>query len=87
MSQEFYLTAKQYNVLDTVTRLNSDGSWIDLDQLLERVPHKTTKQALQFTVRSMVDRGLLEKKGRETRRGRSRVLFALSAAGGHFMSK
>lgn len=71
------LTKKQRLIMGVILEGNrakdpSDFSWVDLDQLLERLPYKTTKESLQFSIRALVNRGLVEKGDTELRRGRKR---------------
>ncbi len=73
------LTTKQTKILDTIIRGNPDGSWLDMDQTLAALPYETTKPAFQFSVRALVDRGLIEKKPVEFRRGQNRVVYAPTA--------
>lgn len=84
-SADIYLTAKQVQLISTLAAGNSDGSEVDLDQLLERLPYRTSKESLQFSVRALAKRGLVAKKGQELRRGRLRRLLALTAAGESFI--
>lgn len=75
------LTTKQIQIMSIVIRMNEDGSFVDLDQLLERLPYETTKQSIQFSVRALVAKELIEKKPREKRRERSRVILAPTELG------
>lgn len=75
------ITNYMRDILKVVVRGNLDGTFVDLDQLLERLAHTRTKQSIQFTIRTMIKKGLIAKKGRETRRGRSRVILAASQMG------
>lgn len=75
------LTEKQIEILKLVVKGNSDGSFIDLDQLLERLSYKPSKAALQFSLRFMAERGLLEKKALENRRGSARRIYSCTAKG------
>jgi hypothetical protein len=76
-----YLTTKQNQILAVIAAGNADGSFVDLDQLLERLPYETTKQSIHFSIRALVAREYLEKAGVEKRRGRSHMLLKLGAAG------
>lgn len=78
------LTPNQIEVLSVVADGNEDGSPTDLDEILERVSYKPTKQAIQFTIRSLVKYELIEKVGSENRRDRKRVLIGATALGLHF---
>lgn len=75
------LSEKQAEILKHIVRMNADGSFIDLDQLLERLSYKPSKDALQFSIRHLVGRNLIEKKPVEYRRGAKRRLFAPTALG------
>lgn len=69
------LTAKQTALLTIIAQGNPDGSEVDLDQVLERLPYKTTKHSLQFSIRIMVAKGLIEKLELEGRRSRWRCVI------------
>lgn len=73
------LSAKAWEIIQVVMRGNSDGSWVDLDQLIERLSYKPSKQSIQFSIRCLVKRGLIEKKDTEYRRGMSRRILAPTA--------
>lgn len=78
------LTDKQKRVLRIIAVGNDDGSPCDMDQLVERMESlgdPTTKQAMQFIIRSLVTKGLIEKQGREKRRLRSRMTYLPTEAG------
>ena len=73
------LTTKQYKILTVLCHGNGkdeNGKFIpcDLDELLERVAYDVTKPAMQFSIRALINRGLIE-KGSETRRGAKRVTY------------
>jgi predicted transcriptional regulator len=70
------LTDKQIALIDTIMKGNPDGTWLDLDQVLERLPYTTTKDSLQFSLRILIGKGLIEKKARESRRGQQRRILA-----------
>lgn len=75
------LTAKQLHIMGVIVRGNEDGSFADLDQILKRLPYKTTKASLQFSIRALIAKGLIMKQGRENRRGRSRVVISPTQIG------
>lgn len=75
------LTAYQQEILNAVRDCAGRGFDIDLDQLLECLSWKPTKQSLQFSIRALVAKKMLVKTGFQVRRGRKRVCFALDAAG------
>ena len=78
------LTTKQIEVLRIVAKGNSDGSHADLDEILARASYKPTKQAIQFTIRSLIEHDLIEKLAAEKRRGRLRVVIGATVLGHHF---
>ncbi|WP_051331778.1 MarR family transcriptional regulator [Methylocaldum szegediense] len=80
-SDELRLTAKQMEILRLIRRGNPDESFIDLDQLLERLSYRPSKQSMQFSIRALIKRGLIEKKGLEIRRGAKRITFCLTPKG------
>lgn len=79
MSDGTRLTQKQLEILSAVMRGDDDGGFADLDQVMERLSYAPTKDALQFSMRFLVKRKLVEKKGLQIRRGRKRVLYDLTS--------
>jgi DNA-binding MarR family transcriptional regulator len=75
------LTTKQAEILKMIARCNSDGTFLDLDQLLDRLSYKPTKAALQFSLRFLIERGFIEKKPTELRRGAQRRVLAATPDG------
>jgi hypothetical protein len=75
----YNLTTKQLHIMRIVLAGNGieDGKFvpIDLDQLIERVTYAPTKEAMQFSVRFLVKKGMMFKSGFANRRGRKRVLY------------
>lgn len=67
--------------MTVLSKGNEDKSPVDLDQILERLDYVTTKQAFQFTLRTMIRHEWAEKLGMEKRRGRNRVLIGLTPLG------
>lgn len=76
-----HLTTKQIELVHLIGKRNPDGGAIDLDQLLERLSYKPTKQSLQFSIRALIARGLIRKDAPEKRRGRTRTLLSLTSEG------
>lgn len=75
------LTAKQIEILGIVIAGNgkADGGRLipcDLDQIIERLSYKPTKDAIQFSIRNLITKGVIQKAGTEKRRDRRRVLIA-----------
>lgn len=76
-----HLTSKQIQILGIIVAGNGKddkGKFIpcDLDQLIERVDYKPTKDAIQFSIRNLISKGVIEKSGTENRRDRRRVLIS-----------
>jgi len=73
MSRGF--SEKQKSILKVIMVGNEDGTDVDMDQLINRVNYKTTKESMQFSLRALIKRGYVEKLGCEKRRGHSRRLI------------
>lgn len=74
------MTKYQLEVLRLVAAGSSDGL-IDFDQLLPALSWAPSKDSMQFTIRAMCAKGLIEKRPRELRRGRMRAVYALGPEG------
>ena len=70
------LSNKQRQILNVLIKGNPDGSWVDMDQLLGRLPYRTTKPSLQHSIRILIKKGLMERKETEHRREAYRRLLA-----------
>ncbi|MBY7190999.1 hypothetical protein [Escherichia ruysiae] len=55
------LTDKQKDIIKTLNLGYERGNLLDLDELLEVLPYKTTKQSIQFSIRALIKKGLVEK--------------------------
>ncbi|EPC3059641.1 hypothetical protein ABXU43_004671 [Escherichia coli] len=55
------LTDKQKDIIKTINLGHERGHLLDLDELLEVLPYKTTKQSMLFSIRALVKKGLVEK--------------------------
>ena len=75
------LTMRMFLLIEVIKKRNPDGSLVDLDQLIERAGYEVTKQAIQHTLGFMIEKGVIEKAGRECRRGRSRVVYRITKLG------
>lgn len=82
-----HLTIKQIELLTTIGKRNPDGGATDLDQLLERLSYKPTKQSIQFSIRALIAHGLIQKDAPEKRRGRTRTLISLTREGQMMIGK
>ena len=40
------LTRKQVMIVDTILKGNPDGTWLDIDQLIENLPYETSKDSI-----------------------------------------
>jgi DNA-binding MarR family transcriptional regulator len=76
-----HLTTKQIELLTTIGRRNPDGEATDLDQLIERLSYKPSKQSIQFSIRALIAHGLIQKDASEKRRGRTRTIISLTKQG------
>lgn len=52
---------KQIMLLDAIKKGAGGGKTADLDEILENLEYKTTKQALHFSIRALIKEGLIEK--------------------------
>ena len=82
-----HLTYKQIELLKVVNAGNPDGTPTDLDELIERVSYKPTKQSIQFSIRALIAHGLIEKGTTEKRRGRMRAIIKITPAGAAMMGE
>lgn len=78
------LTKKQKLILAVIAAKNRDGSNVDLDELIDRVEYKTTKESMQFSVRALMEKGLIERLPLEIRRNRARRPFDVTPLGAHW---
>lgn len=76
-----HLTVKQVELLTVIAKGDGPGKPLDLDQILDRIRYETTKQSLQFSIRALVARELIEKLPVEKRRGRQRRPIAATKLG------
>lgn len=63
------LTQKQKAILKTLILGYERDKLLDLDELLVMLPYRTTKQSVQFSIRSLIKHGLVEKHGIRQRDG------------------
>lgn len=75
------LTTKQLQILDVLVRGNPDGSFCDLDQLLDRLPYDTTKSSMTFSIRALLAKELIILQPKETRRGKARKIISPTKLG------
>ncbi|MBV6634379.1 MAG: hypothetical protein KI788_00560 [Mameliella sp.] len=77
----YRLTKKQMQVLGTIVKGHPEDGLLDMDQLLEAIPYETSKNSIQFTIRSLITRKMIVKMDQELRRGRMRVVYAPTLRG------
>lgn len=77
------LTDKQKDILRTLSLGHDRGHLLDLDELLEVLPYKTTKQSMQFSLRALIKKSLVEKSDCRPRKedGYQRRTLGLTALG------
>lgn len=75
------MTYRMIMILEVIIKRNDDGTPKDIDQIIDQVDYEVTKPSIQFTLRSMVKRGLIEKAGEATRRGRKRITYRATEFG------
>lgn len=79
------LTEKQIEQLRVICPGNSDGTDLDIDEILERLSYRTTKNSFQFSLRALINKGLVVKGARAVRRGRERQTITPTPLGlGYF---
>lgn len=74
-------TSKQGEIMATILKGNPDGTALDIDQLLEALPYRTSKQSLQFSLRALIKHGMIAKGEPECRRSRNRVVITPTGLG------
>ena len=79
-----HLTTKQLELMRVISAGNTDGSNVDLDQILARLSYKTTKASLQFSIRALIGKDLIEKSGKIVRRNRERQTIGVTLYGSGF---
>lgn len=78
------ISKNQLELLTFVRESEKAGVLVDLDQVLARMSWNPSKEAIQFTIRTMIAKGLISKSELQSRRGRNRVCFK-TALGGHMV--
>ncbi len=81
------LTDKQQNVLTVIVKGNANGSFCDLDEIIQRVFYATNKQSIQFIIRNLIGKGMIAKKETEKRRSRRRIILCPTKSGYEFVSR
>ncbi len=82
----FKMSVKQRQIMEVLCagNTNADGhiiNWCDMDQLIQRVPYTVSKDAMNFSVRYLIQKGLAVKGKKEVRRGRRRTIIVPSEIG------
>lgn len=81
------LTDKQENVLTVIVKGNQNGSFCDLDEIIQRVFYETNKPSIQFIIRNLISKGMIEKQETQKRRARRRVVLCATKSGYEFVSR
>ncbi|MEQ4626812.1 MULTISPECIES: hypothetical protein [Providencia] len=61
-------TEKQKMIIRVIWIGHERGNPVDMDELLEMLPYKTTKQSMQFSIRALINKGIVVKSGLRTRK-------------------
>ena len=74
------ISEKQRHIIKAVVKGNRAESgevisWLDIDQLLERIPYTTSKDSMQFSLRHLIKRGFIVNGTPEVRRDRKRRIL------------
>lgn len=80
------LYPKQVEALRVIANEENANEPQDLDSILEKLTYKVSKQSFQFTLRSLISRGLVEKVGRKVINGKSRRMLKVTELGRHKLS-
>lgn len=80
------MTAKQLQIMRVITAGSGKDETgqdipVDMDELLARLPYKTSKESMQFSIRALIRHDYITKSIRDYRRGRSRVCFHVTPTG------
>ncbi|KLU17138.1 MULTISPECIES: hypothetical protein [Xenorhabdus] len=77
------VTEKQKSIIRTVWIGVERGNPVDMDELLEMLPYKTSKQSMQFSIRALIKKGIVVKSGLRKRAtdGYNRVVYELTDLG------
>ncbi|CDL80989.1 hypothetical protein [Xenorhabdus szentirmaii] len=78
------VTEKQKMIIRTVWIGMERENPVDMDELLEMLPYKTTKQSMQFSIRALIKKGFVIKGGLRKRSAGgayNRVVYKLTDLG------
>lgn len=81
------ITKKQVAIMKVILLGNEEADPVDIDQLLERLDYKTTKQSIQFSIRALVSRNFIYKGELQKRRGKKRVIYLPTREGYYTFAK
>lgn len=89
---KYRLSKKQTQIMQTLCAGNTDDSgaiisWLDMDQLLERLPYRTTKASMSFSIRYLIGKEMLVKGRRELRRTKVRNVIIPTNLGFSLINK
>jgi hypothetical protein len=76
------ISPHQFEILKFLMKRETEvGSLADLDQLIAGLSWNPTKESIQFSIRAMIKKCLIEKAGIQARRGRNRICFRVAFEG------
>lgn len=78
------LTQKQIQLLGIIKKANPDGTNVDMNELIDRTDYKPSKASMQFSIRALIAKELIEKCDISKRRGRQHVSYQILPLGLHF---
>lgn len=73
-----HLTTKQRQIMSCVISGNNECKgvlvdWLTIAELVEILPYKTSRESMQFSIRALIKKELIEKGKQELRDGRWRT--------------
>ncbi len=82
-ASNYPLYPKQVEALRVIANEANGNAPQSLDAIISNMTYTVTKQSFQFTLRSLIKRGLVEKVGRQTSYGKSRRMIKITELGRH----
>lgn len=79
----YRLTEKQIQIVSTIHRhWQENDEDIDMNQLLDELPYRTSKESMQFSLRALIKKGIVVKReALVTRRSRARITYGITQFG------
>lgn len=82
-ANNYPLVQKQFDALKVIANEKNGCAPMSLDDVIASLSYETTKASFQFTLRSLIKRGLVEKLPRQNIGGKSRRLLQVTPLGLH----